>query len=265
MLAVLAAIAVLPTDSAAPLKPTTKWSIDYAEDQCFLSRKYGDGTEGLTLGLGMRPVMRSAELFLIEPARGEEGGRLVSGAIELGGSKDLTAAKVLSATTKDGSRITRFWASAALIDRIRTSDEVTISIEKRRYRLHLDSMPAAFAAADACKADLMKSWGLDPTLMTDVHVPAEPIGSPGDWVSPNEYPIEARRKREMGKVTVRLDIDLAGKVTGCAVVRSSGSESLDRVTCDRAGSRGKFRPAQNSAGKAIPTIRILEYTWSLTD
>lgn len=259
MLVMLAAITALPSDSSVPLEPTTKWSIDYADDQCLLSRKYG----GVTLGLGVRPVMRAAEISLIEPAQGEGRDRPVSGAIEVGGSKDRVEVKGLSARAEDGSRITRFWAPPVLIDRIRTSDAVMISIEKRRYWLHLDSMPAAFSAADACKADLMKSWGLDPTLMIDVHVPAQPIGSLGDWVSPNEYPEEARRKREMGKVTVRLDIDLAGKVIGCAVVRSSGSESLDRVTCDRVGSRGKFRPAQNSAGKAIPTIYILEYTWSL--
>lgn len=265
MLALPLVLAVSQAGSAALLEPSAKWAIDYAEDQCFLSRKYGAGSDGVTLGFGSMPAVGGAEMFLVEPGRNDEGGRSVSGAIEVGGSKDRVPVSGVSVKLKAGGRITRFRVTAVLLDQIGASDEVAITVEERRYRLHLDSMPAAFAAVEACKTDLMKSWGLDPKRVTDVHVPAEPIGSPASWVSPNDYPKEARRNREMGRVTVRFDIDDAGKVSGCHVVTTSGSRSLDETTCERAGSRARFRPARDAAGKAIPTIRITTFIWSLPD
>jgi len=265
MLALSLALAASQTGSTALLQPSAKWAIDYADDQCFLSRKYGGEADGVTLGLGLMPSVSGAEMFLIEPAIKDEGGRSVSGAIEIGGSKDRTAVSGVSVKLKEGGRITRFRVAGGLLDQIRASDEVAITVEERRYRLHLNSMPAAFAAADACKTDLMKSWGLDPKRMTDVQIPAEPIGSPASWVSPNDYPKEARRNREMGRVKVRLDIDDAGKIAGCHVVMSSGSKSLDETTCERAGSRARFRPARDASGKAIPTIRIMTFMWLIPD
>ena len=265
ILALSLALAASQVESAALSRPSAKWAIDYADDQCFLSRKYGDGTDGVTLGFGSMPGVGGAEMFLIEAGRDDKGGRPVSGAIEVGASRDRTALSGVSVKLKEGGRITRFRVAAVLLDQIGASDEVAITVEQRRYRLHLNSMPAAFAAVEACKTDLMKSWGLDPTRVTDVQVPAEPIGSPASWVSPNDYPKEARRNREMGRVKVRFDIDDAGKVTRCQVVTSSGSQSLDETTCERTRSRARFRPARDTAGKAIPTIRIMTFTWLLPD
>lgn len=265
MLALSLALAASQAGSAALLQPSTKWAIDYADDQCFLSRKYGDETAGVTLGLGLMPGVGGAEMFLIESGRNDEGGRSVAGAIELAGSKDRTAVSGVSVKLKAGGRITRFRVATPLLDQMGASDEIAITVEGRRYRLHLNSMPAAFAAVDACKTDLMKSWGLDPKRVTDVAVQAEPIGSPASWVSPNDYPKEALRNRETGRVKVRFDIDSAGKITRCQVVTSSGSQSLDETTCERAGSRARFRPARDAAGKPVPAIRILTFMWLMPD
>lgn len=265
MLALSLALTALQSQSVPLLQPSAKWAIDYADDQCFLSRKYGDTAAGVTLGFGLMPGVGAAEMFLIEPSQTDKGGRSVSGTIEVGGAKARTTLSGVSVMLKEGGRITRFHVAKTLLDQMGASDEVTITVEDRGYRLHLNSMPAAYAAADACKTDLMKSWGLDPKRITDVQVPPEPIGSPASWVSPNDYPKEARKNGETGRVKVRLDVDTDGKVTRCQVVTSSRSQSLDAATCERAGARARFRPARDAAGKAVPAIRIMTFMWLMTD
>ena len=47
-----------------------------------------------------------------------------------------------------------------------------------------------------------------------------------------DYPYEAAKKGEQGKVTIALDISSAGgHATGCHIVESSGSALLDATTC----------------------------------
>lgn len=72
-------------------------------------------------------------------------------------------------------------------------------------------------------------------------VPAQPL-NPRDWVSPNDYPANAMRNGESGKVEYLLSYDIQGKVTGCEVTASSGSADLDRATCQSLMSRARLKP-----------------------
>jgi protein TonB len=72
-----------------------------------------------------------------------------------------------------------------------------------------------------------------------------------------DYPKEARKKREEGKVTVRLIISSAGRVKDCQVLVSSGSPSLAATTCRLSRERIRFIPAHDSEGK--PTEDLMEF------
>ncbi len=50
---------------------------------------------------------------------------------------------------------------------------------------------------------------------------------------------------------VRLSISAAGRVTACAVMRSSGRSDLDETTCRLVQRRFRFHPARNGAGEAV--------------
>lgn len=73
---------------------------------------------------------------------------------------------------------------------------------------------------------------------------AKPVGEPSSWIKPSDYPGGALRAGEEGRARVTLAIDAAGKPTGCAVARSSGSWSLDNGTCSALMRRARFAPAR---------------------
>lgn len=261
MLALLAAMVASPTDSPAPLESTTKWSIDYADDQCFLSRTFGVGPGQIILGFGMLPGAVNDQIFLIESGRDAGGTRRVSAVFDLGSGLEPVEAGGLGIARKEGGRITRLGAPAAAVERFRGAEQVAISADGQRYQLRLSGMKAAFAAADACKSDLMRDWGLDPKLVTEVKTPAQPVRDPVTWVSPDDYPRESRIAGDRGQAVARLDIDAVGVVTGCSIVQSSGADLLDNVTCTVLRKRARFHPARDAADKPVPTIWIQRFRW----
>ena len=81
--------------------------------------------------------------------------------------------------------------------------------------------------------------------------------------SPDDYPQDALRNEETGRVTVRLSIGTNGKVSGCDVVSSSGSRSLDRTTCRVLTSRARFNPAKLSNGQTTTDTYTQTIVWQL--
>jgi TonB family protein len=69
----------------------------------------------------------------------------------------------------------------------------------------------------------------------------------GGLFSNEDYPEEALRRNEQGSVQTRLKIGADGRVHDCKVVKSSGSASLDKATCNVL--RARFRPAVNAQGQ----------------
>jgi protein TonB len=94
---------------------------------------------------------------------------------------------------------------------------------------------------------------------------AVPTGNPGRWFSNDDYPAEARRRNEQGRVQVRVKIDPHGVPRACAIVTSSGSISLDNTTCDLVMRRSRFTPARGADGKAVWGSWSSAIRWQLTD
>ena len=67
-------------------------------------------------------------------------------------------------------------------------------------------------------------------------------------LSDEDYPAAALAAREEGMVDFTLEVGPNGRVTHCAVTRSSGSASLDDATSRPMRSRARFTPALDSAG-----------------
>lgn len=102
-----------------------------------------------------------------------------------------------------------------------------------------------------------------PAIVTPAPVPPPgPIG-PQTWVTNQDYPAEAIRAGESGTVAFRLDVDAAGKVSGCTVTASSGSATLDRATCDILRARARFEPALDRQGRAVASTWSSRFRWEL--
>lgn len=94
---------------------------------------------------------------------------------------------------------------------------------------------------------------------------AEPTGNPASWFSNDDYPDEARRRNEEGRVMLRLKIDPHGVARACAIVSSSGSVILDDATCALAMRRSRFVPARDLEGKAVWGSWTSGIQWRLMD
>jgi TonB family protein len=84
-----------------------------------------------------------------------------------------------------------------------------------------------------------------------------------EYFSRDDYPPDALRGREQGKVSFRLDVGVNGRVVACTILRSSGSGSLDAATCRIARLRGRFAPRRDSAGNALPATMAAQMDWRL--
>ena len=77
-----------------------------------------------------------------------------------------------------------------------------------------------------------------------------PIGSPADWLSPDDYPIAALRNDMEGVTIFRLAVGADGRPTACDVTGSSGFDVLDQAACERLMKNARFTPARDAAGRA---------------
>lgn len=97
-------------------------------------------------------------------------------------------------------------------------------------------------------------------------IPAVPLGNMGDWFPPDSYPIEARRREDEGRVTVRLNIDPTGTPRQCDVLASSGSIWLDDATCTLALRHGRFAPARDAEEQPVwSTFTLRSVKWQIQD
>lgn len=90
--------------------------------------------------------------------------------------------------------------------------------------------------------------------------PTEPVAS---WFSDVDYPVEALMRGIQGNSQVRLRIDETGRPTKCAIRRSAGDAALDRAACAIFSTRGRYRPARDRAGRAVPGTIVQRVRWVL--
>jgi protein TonB len=92
-------------------------------------------------------------------------------------------------------------------------------------------------------------------------------GARARWVrgriSETDYPRRAFEAGVGGTVYLRFVVAPDGRVSDCAVTRSSGSAELDATTCRLIKRRFHYRPARDAQGKAIADVVRGEHVWEL--
>lgn len=79
----------------------------------------------------------------------------------------------------------------------------------------------------------------------------------GDINSARDYPKAGRKERSGDSVTIQMSVGADGRASGCRVVRPSRDPEADRITCDLAMQRFRFRPRTDRSGNPVPG----EYRW----
>ena len=67
----------------------------------------------------------------------------------------------------------------------------------------------------------------------------------------DDYPDAAVCMGQEGDVQAKLTVAPNGRVSACAILRSSGFPALDAATCDAFRQRARFTPARDSSGNPI--------------
>lgn len=93
--------------------------------------------------------------------------------------------------------------------------------------------------------------------------PAQALNPPVGLFTQDDYPVEALRRDEEGLVIAQVDVTADGRVGGCTVVQSSGSQALDSGTCSILTRRARYRPARNQAGQAVADHERVRIKWLL--
>jgi len=78
-----------------------------------------------------------------------------------------------------------------------------------------------------------------------------------------DYPADALRRHEQGRVGFTLDVDATGRVAACRITESSGSATLDAATCRIARERARFTPALDRRGRPVPDRTASHVNWVL--
>ena len=93
-------------------------------------------------------------------------------------------------------------------------------------------------------------------------VPAAPIQQ---WITAADIPADTLRNATViGPASFALTISEKGRVTGCAVERTSGWDPLDKTACYIFELRGRFQPALDARGKAAIGVYRVEALWAMS-
>lgn len=92
---------------------------------------------------------------------------------------------------------------------------------------------------------------------------ASPRGDPASWASPDDYPSASLRNEEQGTTSFRVEIGTDGKVTSCAVTKSSGFPALDETTCKLVTRRARFKPAKDTSGNPVADSYSNRVRWQI--
>ncbi|MEA3031578.1 MAG: hypothetical protein QOJ53_551 [Sphingomonadales bacterium] len=86
-----------------------------------------------------------------------------------------------------------------------------------------------------------------------------------DEISSADYPPAALRRNESGTVAYAVEVSASGVPLACTVPQSSGSEALDRRTCEIVMQRSAFIPASDGAGRRARGVYRSRIRWVMED
>lgn len=282
---------ILPFASAAEaladkeplrLKPTSKWTVDYSEERCTLVRQFGEGDE-TSLVYFRRYSPDEAFKLTIAGKPFERGKDYYSANIQFGPNEQIQEREYLPGTLPsdkplpslvfsgpirlEGPRLaadarksaspgaqTESPAAQQPIDEARRAAITYLMVSKPLRRpviLETGPMAKPMAALSQCVDELLTHWGIDLEKHKSLRQTVEPVGSPGNWLRSEDYPIEMLSEGQPGLIDFRLNIDEKGGVTSCHIQSTTRPKEFDNAVCKVLVRRAKFTPALDANGQPL--------------
>ena len=254
LFAILFAQALPAAPPRVPLQPTGSWVLDYGETQCIASRQYGTTEKPLILGIRPAPNGETYELIVGRARYGPEFAEEFEGSVDFGNGP-ITSWLLHYGRSGKKVSLDQFRISASDMSQAGVSKSATLHTRGGPdVTFALANMPALLKGLADCTADLKRYWNMEPPEKDKIATVSK--GEVRSIFSDTDYPAEAMKNHQEGRVQFLLLIDERGKVAACHVLKASGVPVLDGMGCQVIGQRAKFKPALDKQGKPIRSTYI---------
>lgn len=259
MFASLMAMTVASTTFTAP----DAWVRVDQPTQCSVRRNFGADGRSLAVRLSRMPESGDGvlELFLPTSEHPKPSGRA-----RLGFGGEATDIAIAFRTRGDADSgqlvITLPLASTELINAVNASRWTVSGITRKPVELSNDGGAGVTALFDACGAEMLAAWAIDPAAVAAVATRA--VGAPGYFISNADYPEAAVAAGEQGTGIMLWQIGVDGRAHDCRMIQTTGSLSLDAVSCTTIVERGRWAtPARDRDGNPVPSWARRVMRWML--
>lgn len=253
--------AALATPAAAAPAAPQLWQADWEQERCTIAT--GDPAS-LYLALWMTPGALEPELYLVGPAdRLRGGGERVDVTLAPGG-RPIRAWTIIRAGQAGATVVQLGDLGEDFAPAFARAAEVRVAGFSSPVAVPIKGAGQAMAALKKCLDEKMTAWGIDAKAFNALRTPPKDPGS-ADWMSDDDYPSDAVAAGKEGDVVARIRVDAKGRVTDCAVVATSGSPTMDAVTCERTLAKARFIPAVGADGRPTAAVRTIRAKFRLAE
>ncbi len=265
-------------DEPLVLKQSDKWVANFDTESCQLITAFGESdkkvllrfsryTPGDTFALDVygKPFNSSATHNRVTLQFGPNGDAAERS------STNGTSGKLPMMMLGYADFLGRKWDALASGRVITPADESAIRwldvrvAGRKPLRLETGSMGRPMQVMRACIVDLYKSWGFDLDTMKTYQRQVTPLGSPGNWLGSDDYPVAMMRSGGQGIVRFRLTVDEAGTVSGCHIQQRTNPDEFADLSCKLIIKRAKFLPALDASGKPVASIYTNMVRWFMAE
>jgi len=256
-------------------KPTGPWAMEYADQTCRLIRNFSDGNGVVTLAFEKMALGAGLSLGLAGKAL-RTPSTVPMARFRYNGDKSARASALVKTVLTDGrdsfivtdvpfvpiDRMGMILRKHKPADRFEAMNSAEMAAASGATSITLTygfideptfeigPMAAPLKAMRTCVDDLVKSWGVDPQRMATMTRLADPLNSPRNWLSIEDYPDEMWHEHKGGIVPVRLVVDEYGVAQDC-VVMIEPRGPFEEAVCKGISKRARFKPALDADGKPM--------------
>ncbi len=249
LIGLVAAVAAPQATSSEPV-----WDIEIGDARCFATRRHGDGA----IAIEKMPLSDAFSVVIIDQGNPRAVASM-SGTLVAEGAASQSG-RIIGGQAAGGGRMVRI-TLAGPFDPATLGASLGIRGAGVRTALYPIGDRGALAGFfDRCRATLAARWQIDAMALARVAKLADPI-SPETWLGGEDYPQLESRAEPIGPAVVLIAIGADGRVAECRVVEASGVPYFDEASCQAIRRKGRYRPARDSEGKAVPSWVTRMLVW----
>jgi TonB family protein len=250
--------------AADPWTPKTPWTLQVEPSKCTMARTFGSGSSQLSLGFVRRIIGMGQILVTIPPTLPDHLASDLT--ISAPGFPPAKKRIVANGQTADGAKLISIAVDRSELAAFLSAREMTIDAGTTVLTITLNGAANVADVVAKCAGDRLRDLKIDPAEVdndthpgTDAPVPPQAQA----WITPYDYPPEALRANQQGKVFMIWRVETDGTVKDCRVIGSSGSAALDTTSCNLIRKRARYSPFLDRDGHPAVTWQSAEFRWLL--